>query len=177
MKLISMTDKFKNIPEFEGFIISESGLIIRLPYFDSSNHKRDGKIVNESIGKGGYSQVVLRVDNHPKNKLVHRLVMQTFKPKKDKKLQVNHKDGNKQNNHVSNLEWVTDKQNKEHSVKNGLHQRGVRNGSSKLTDIAVRRIREYLKLGRTQKWIADYYEVDPSTISDIKNKKIWKHVN
>lgn len=64
----------------------------------------------------GYDRVHLHVNGKNKLVLVHRLVAQAFIPNVDNLPEVNHKDGNKQNNDVSNLEWVTKSQNKRHSI-------------------------------------------------------------
>ena len=58
-----------------------------------------------------------------KSYLVHRLVAKYFIPNPDNKEQVNHIDGDKLNNHYSNLEWVTPKENMAHALKAGLHKR------------------------------------------------------
>ena len=67
------------------------------------------------VTKKGYLRVDLYDANgRRKHKKVHRLVANAFIPNPDGKPQVNHKDGNKKNNSVTNLEWVTDKENKDH---------------------------------------------------------------
>ena len=60
--------------------------------------------------------------------MVHRLVMETFNPIDNSQLlQVNHKDGNKHNNNINNLEWVTNMENMHHAIKNNQKKPEVRN--------------------------------------------------
>ena len=68
----------------------------------------------------GYCEISLRKDGKAKRFKVHRPVATAFIPNPNKLPEVNHKDGNKQNNNVSNLEWVTSKQNKKHAWSNNL---------------------------------------------------------
>lgn len=73
---------------------------------------RSNKFLKLQESNNGYLRVELPIKpNHPKKFLVHRLVAETFIPCNDLSLQVNHKDENKHNNDVSNLEWVTPKEN------------------------------------------------------------------
>lgn len=67
-----------------------------------------------------YKHVVVSVDNKRKSILVHRLVALAFIPNPDNLPCVNHKDGNKHNNNVSNLEWCTRSHNTQHALINGL---------------------------------------------------------
>jgi len=70
----------------------------------------------------GYSQVRLYVEGKYTWRTVHRWVAEAFIPNQENKPQVNHKDGNKLNNHVDNLEWVTAKENTQHAWTSGLHE-------------------------------------------------------
>lgn len=68
----------------------------------------------------GYLQVVLWQDGKHHTKTVHRLVAEAFVPGWDEGLEVNHIDGNKQNNHETNLEWLTKGGNNQHAISTGL---------------------------------------------------------
>jgi hypothetical protein len=82
--------------------------------------KRNGLdvILKHGIDRGGYCIVTLCKDKKHSTKTVHRLIALTFLEETD--IQVNHKDGNKQNNNIENLEFVSAKQNINHAIKNGL---------------------------------------------------------
>lgn len=73
--------------------------------------------------KKGYVTVILSKEHKPKLHYVHRLVAIAFIPNKDNKPEVNHKDLNKKNNKISNLEWVTKKENAEHASLNGVYKK------------------------------------------------------
>lgn len=85
-----------------------------------------GRIMPQTVqpsGRGGrltYCAVMLWVNNKAQCRKVHRLVAEAFIPNPDGLPQINHKDGDKLNNHVSNLEWCTAKQNTRHAWDTGL---------------------------------------------------------
>ena len=83
--------------------------------------------------RAGYLSVQLYENKIVKWHLIHRLLAQTFIPNPHNKLQVNHIDGNKLNNDINNLEWVTTQENMKHAWKLGLYKQCCENSKSKHT--------------------------------------------
>ena len=92
------------------------------------------KILTPFVDKAGYLGISLGRNRKFK---IHRLVAQAFIPNPEDKPQINHRDGNKMNNHVSNLEWNTSTENNRHAVKLGLMKSGEDFPYSKLTNEQV----------------------------------------
>lgn len=92
--------------------VSDSGTI--------RNKKRRNLMTQFKIGRTDYLAVFLEVDGKQKIHAVHRLVAIAFLKKRDGCKEVNHKDGNKRNNHISNLSWVTRSENMKHMYDTGL---------------------------------------------------------
>ena len=108
----------KDIFGYEGlYKIDKDGNIYSLPRKGTVKHIRK---ISQNKNKFGYMQVVLIKDNKMKTYLVHRLVAIAFIPNLDNLPQVNHKDGNKQNNVVDNLEWCSVSYNTKHAYENNL---------------------------------------------------------
>lgn len=142
----------------------------------------DGKIfsVNRQIYRKtkinncGYERITLNKNKIAKDYSVHRLVAQIFIEKhNNKNIHVNHKDGNKLNNHVNNLEWCTRKYNVIHSYKLGLAKGkfGIQNGNSKLTQELVNNIRSE-KLTYNQ--LSNKYNISESTVWRVLTNRSWK---
>lgn len=114
-----------------------------------------------------------------KNLLVHRLVAKAFIPNPNNLPEVNHKDFNRGNNKVNNLEWCTRKQNRNHSEKMGryVQLRGEDCSQSKLTEKQVISIKNERKLFKTKYLdLAIKYGVKYSTIAHIMRGSRWSHV-
>lgn len=138
---------------------------------------RDGNIINKHTGKYVKPQPngkgYLRVGIGKKLLFVHRLVAEKYVPNEGNKPQVNHKDGNKLNNCADNLEWVTNQENRNHAVKNGLQASGEKCPYSKLTKSQVSFIRKHTEITPTE--MAKVFGVSRSTINDIRKHRSWKY--
>lgn len=102
--------------------------------------------------------------------MAHRVVWSFFYGDIPDKLEINHMNGNKKDNRISNLELVTSEENKKHAKENGLLKpcTGLDNGRAKLSDSEVSTIKELIGTGKfMQKEIANFYGVRPNQISRI----------
>ncbi|ADE87501.1 HNH endonuclease [Deep-sea thermophilic phage D6E] len=143
---------------------------------DGISYFKKGSILKPYECTGGYLFVGLLRDGERKLFSVHRLVAEAFLPNPENKTQVNHIDGNKKNNDVSNLEWVTEKENVNHAIKHGLlKNRGEDSPNSKLTKTDIENIRRmYATKQYTQYQLAEIYGVGQSTIWKIVNNERWR---
>ena len=134
---------------------------------------RFGKLLRPHKGARRYFGVVLYKDKKPKSHLVHRLVAQAFHTNEDKLPQVNHKDGDPDNNFAANLEWVSAKDNTLHRCR--VLRRGVGSSTkaSKISEQDVFEIRRLLNLGLQQKSVAEICHVSRDIVHYIKQGRTW----
>jgi len=143
-------------------------------------HFRGGTLVKKEcyakqrLTSNGYVMNAFDVNGSIKSFLRHRLVAEAFIPNPENKRCVNHKDGNKLNNHVDNLEWCTHSENVQHALKNNLMPSGEMCYGASLTNRQVREIRK-LNGKFTQKEIGIMYGVSRETIKLILNNKTYKY--
>lgn len=111
--------KIKDYPNYE---VSNLGRIRTLKYFSNVTKRYYDRILvlKQKTSRWGYNHVGLSNKDGRKTKVVHKLVARAFIPNPNNLREINHIDGNKQNNAVSNLEWCTRSYNVKHSYKLGL---------------------------------------------------------
>lgn len=141
--------------------------------------EKSKRFLSTQKDKDGYLKVRLRSNDLPAEGRhrysVHRLVLENFCPVENmENLQVNHIDGNKENNNLYNLEWVSCKQNISHAINNKLRA-GI-NGAAKLTKEQVKEI--YIRSHKGEKNInlAKEFNLHPDSIGRIKNQKLWRNI-
>lgn len=125
----------------------------------------------------GYMLVDMRKNGKRYMKLVHRLVAEAFLPNPENLPQINHKDGNKANNNVNNLEWCTCSENQFHAFKCNLKPQGINHPNSKLTLDDVNYIKTHYRKGKRGYGVytlANQFNVSPSTIRQIITGRTYK---
>jgi predicted XRE-type DNA-binding protein len=181
-----MAEIWKDIQEYEGYYqVSNLGNVkaVRRSVVYKYKHGDGVRIFPEHITKpwkrkDGYLSVTLTKNKTKKTFLIHRLVANAF-IELNGKPEVNHIDGNKENNLAVNLEWVTDYENKVHSINIGLRDRitGEQNPSNKLSKLQVKEIKRLNdKGGYSQKAIGDLFGVSQSLVSMILRNEIWQTI-
>ena len=110
-------EQWKPIQEFNGeYEVSNLGRVRSMKRYQGMV----GRIMPQTIQRKGYYAVTFWMNNKAYCRKVHRLVIEAFTPNPDSLPCINHIDGNKLNNHVSNLEWCTYQANMQHAVRTGL---------------------------------------------------------
>jgi hypothetical protein len=143
--------------------------------------RKKGELLIPNVNNRGYYKIYLyKKGCKRKETPIHRLVAKHFLPNYFKGAHINHKDGNKLNNYIDNLEWCTLSDNIKHAITT-LSRHAFRNGEvnlkSKLTNEQVLEIRQKYSTGNTSyKKLSAEYGVYKSTIGRIVKKKNWNHI-
>lgn len=129
------------------------------------------------IAKNGYPTISIKCGAKRRKYLVHRLVAQAFVPGYSPELSVNHINGNKQDNRVENLEWVTLGTNTSLQWRDGLVDlRGEKHPNSKLTNADVRKIRELTASGVSNAAVGRMFNITDGMVCMIKKRRRWASV-
>jgi len=175
---------WKDVIGYEGiYEVSSRGRIMRVA---GGMGTTAGHIMKATRQRSGYLYVGLRRDGKRQDVMrVHRLVAEVFlDPAPSPQHQVNHKNGNKSDNRVENLEWVTASENIRHAFDilgreaTIAPSKGEANGRAKVTRRDVKRIRKLYKNGdRTQRELAVMFGIGTSTVSNIIRRETWHHIS
>lgn len=172
---------WKDVKDVPGYMVSDTGLVKSCERVVEVG--RWGKLtVHEKIlkhwmTKTGYCIVGMEHNGKRVRKLLHRLVAETFIPNPENAKTVNHKDGDKTNCTVANLEWATMGDNLLHAYRIGLKcAKGSHNGRAKLDESTVLSIRTDRLAGMSANEIAVKYNVCKSNVYSICSGKRWGHV-
>lgn len=183
-----MEEKWLPIKNYENYYeVSNLGRIRALDIYVRNDGNfaggfiKDRKIRDQQTNRYGYKTIKLCKHGKCQRYLVHRIVAKAFLPTQNINYQINHIDGDKTNNCVTNLEWVTPAENMKHAWKTGLitneHLVGSSHANSKLTEEKVLEIR---KMAESKKYkrqdICDKFNIKLSTYKDIINRRTWKHI-
>lgn len=131
----------KLVNGYENYLISKSGLVYSI---------KAKKLLKPTIDKKGYCKVALYNEQGKLSISLHRLVALNYIENPDNKPQINHINGIKSDNKVSNLEWVTNKENTLHAIKNGLrdkaHKKAVTDNQKQVVHLSTGIFYDSLKL-------------------------------
>ena len=167
-----MIEERRPVVGYEGlYEVSNTGRVRSVDRYDSRNHFRKGKVLSLVKNKEGYLQVNLCCNGKCKMFLVHRITAQAFIPNPDNLPQINHKDEDKTNNSVDNLEWCDCSYNNNYGTrKDKVRETAIKNGywtglskeeyMKEYREKNREKIREYREKNRekTREYNREYYE-------------------
>lgn len=181
-------EEWRDVCSYEGYYqVSNKGRVKSLDRTVSHSYENGRRVLKErvlsiSVNSKGYLCVMFSKNGKTKPMRIHRMVAQAFIPNPNNLPEVNHKDEDKTNNNVENLEWCTHLYNIRWgtgSVRAGLsrlgqkHTYGESTGTSKLKEFQVI---EIFKSNKKYTELMAEYNIGISAISNIKNKKTWIHL-
>lgn len=173
-------ESWREITDFPDYAVSDLGRVMRI--VDSKCGSTAGSTLSLSPYKNGYSMVHLWNGDTRAKIYVHDLVLSAFAGLRPNGHVCNHKDSNRANNNIANLEWVTQSANVKHCYDSGRREpiimRGENNGNSKLKDGEIWLIKKLLASGIvTQKNIGRMFRVTQAQVSLIKTGIRGSHVS
>jgi hypothetical protein len=161
------------------YYVTENGDVYSKKYHPTQNRNCELKKLKSFDCGHGYLRIGIIINKIPQQFSVHRLVAECYLPNPNNLPEVNHNDGIKTNNHVSNLYWCTSSQNKPHAYDTGLKKIGEEHHKSKLTEEQVKWIRQhYIPRHREfgTRALGRKFKVHPSLIGYVIKNKCWKHI-
>lgn len=167
-------EEWKDVAGFEGlYRASNLGRIRGVGRYvaqrQGGRQLRRGRIIQGAINRMGYVQLVLCKDGGQKSREVHRLVAQAFVPNPNNLPCVNHKDADKTNNAVSNLEWCTQRENVRHAIRHKTRQT--------IPAETIRLVHERHANGEPAASIARSLSLPYKTVLRLTDGNEWRHVD
>jgi hypothetical protein len=162
---------WKDIKNAPGYQISSLGQV-KSYWSNSGKITEKSKIRKHAIVRGGYHQILIKVNGKNFHASVHRLIAEAFLPNPNNYDTVDHMDRNVHNNKLSNLRWASRKM----QIENSNNPIGSRQGTSKLKEKDIPVIKKLRGEGKSLEKIAELYKVHFSTIWRVTNNKQWNHV-
>lgn len=166
---------FVSIPDYPNYMVSPEGNFLSLNYHSTGKPK-----LLKTGRSRGYSTITLYRDKVALTMQAHKIVATIFCSKPSThRTEVNHKDGNKLNNHFSNLEWVTSRENQLHAynVLKVNKVRGNKHGIAKLKEKDIPKILRMIEEKIPYPMIAKKYKVSTATICNINKGLVWGHIS
>ena len=168
-----MKEIWKRVDIHNDYMVSNTGKL----------RNKNGKLLTGGVNKWGYYNHIIRVNNKKKNFKRHRLIAQAFISNPENKPCVNHKDSNRLNNAVDNLEWVTYKENTHHSMDSGFFWKSTKANMERsvnlrrLSDLDVRLCIKWRELGFSYLKIGKAFGVSCYTIRKLVNRGGYKKIH
>lgn len=143
----------------------------------SIRNRTTGIILKQKMNRGGYMMFNLCLFSKVHTVTIHKLVAEAFIENPECKLTVNHINGNKTINWVGNLEWMTIKENIQHSIETGLAGRiGIENPNNRYPIEVIHQVCKLLEDGKNPAAIARTLNVNSSLPGNIKRGKLWQDI-
>jgi hypothetical protein len=178
---ISTQEQWLPVVGYDGYEVSDRGRvrsIDRIVEVGSGSRSVTGRLLSLGTNNSGYRNVGMgsRKAGRPIRVSVHKLVAEAFIGPRPSGMDINHIDGQKDNNRCENLEYVTHRNNQQHAMARFKAGVGPRMGKATVSEDSVRRIRALRSEGKTLATIAAEFGIRESTVCLICKRRTWAHV-
>lgn len=177
-----LNEEWRDVSGYEGmYQVSNLGRLKSLERYvrHSANNISLKKEHIFNVGISNKSLIaILSKEGTSKGYLIYRLVAKAFIPNPENKPEVNHIDGNRMNNKVTNLEWATRSENEKHAYDTGLYvsRKGENHPMSKITRNDILKMYDLFNAGNSKKQIAEIFNISYSHVCRIFKGSTWKHL-
>lgn len=169
LRRIAEREEWRTVIDWPDYEVSSTGQV-------RSRKSGRVRIRRQHLSAHRYHAVVLSMDGRTKRAKVAHLVARAFLGPRPADSTVNHKDGDRLNNHAANLEYITQGENNRHAYELGLRKKGEQHHSAKLSVEDIREIRRLVADGWTKTAVANRFGVTRPSVCDIIFGVTWRHV-